>query len=208
VAPDGRPRPCQPPCCLRPEPIPRSGRPGRIRGWQGHRSGNPGSATAQRCSLRCITSTRYSASARLGHGSPVFTSALLTTRAHCGHAGPLRHVTGFPGPGLLRVLRPTATASAGDERSHRPTETGCPGTGPPRWFPRSLSNPLTGSAPTYAPAASPRLPRSPSPWPPRRRLQPARKFPHRRRCCCRRQGARCYPPHIRQIRGGGSLEKR
>ena len=41
--------------------------------------------------------------------------------------------------------------------------------GPTKWFPRSLSNPSTGSAPSYAPATSPRLRRSLSPWPPGRR---------------------------------------
>jgi hypothetical protein len=43
------------------------------------------------------------------------------------------------------------------------------GEGPPGWFPRSPSDRSTGSAPSYAPAASPRLRRSPSPWPPCRR---------------------------------------
>ncbi len=32
---------------------------------------------------------------------------------YCDHTGPLRHVTGFPGLGLLRVLRPTPARSAG-----------------------------------------------------------------------------------------------
>ena len=107
----------------------------------------PGSATAHRCSFFCMLSTRHSASSRSGnrssHGSPVFTSALLRLLGCCGHAGPLRHVTGFPGLGLLRVLRPIPAASAGDGPSRRPA--GCwPGRGPPRWFPRSLSNRSTG----------------------------------------------------------------
>ena len=51
--------------------------------------------------------------------------------------------------------------------------------GPTKWFPRSLSNPSTGSVPSYAPATSPRLRRSPSPWPPGRRCEPAQKFPSR-----------------------------
>ena len=85
-------------------------------------------------------------------------------------------MTGFPGLGLLRVLRPTPAASAGDGPSRRPA--GCwPGRGPPGWFPRSLSNRSTGSAPSYAPAASPRLRRRPSPWPPGRRHHTGRGVP-------------------------------
>ena len=163
----------------------------------------PGSATAHRCSFFCITSTRYSASSRSGHGSPVFTDALPDQLRCCEHAGPLRHVTGFPGPGLLRVLRPIPAASTGDGPSRRPA--GCwPGRGPPGWFPRSPSNRLTGSAPNYAPATSPRLRRRHSPWPPDRRHQPAKEFPARRR----RAGARCSPALIYQVRAGGSLEGR
>ena len=65
----------------------------------------------------------------------------------CEHAGPLRHVTGFPGLGLLRVLRPIPAASAGDGSSRRPA--GCwPGKGPPGWFPRSRLNPRQGRRPT------------------------------------------------------------
>ena len=33
---------------------------------------------------------------RLGHGTPVFTGGLLGQRLGCVHAGPLRHVAGFP----------------------------------------------------------------------------------------------------------------
>jgi hypothetical protein len=59
----------------------------------------------------------------------------------------------------------------------------------------------TGSTSSSAPAASPRLRRSSSPWPPGRRLRPteelsARPVPN----------ARCSPAHIRQIGAGGLLE--
>ncbi len=123
-------------------------------------------------------------------------------RRRCEYTGPLRHVTGFPGPGLLRVLRPTPTASAGDERSRR--AAGCRPGGPPGWFPRSYPNPSTGSASSFAPATSPRLRRRPSPWPPDRRHQPVQEFSARHR----RADARCYPAQIRQVRAGGSLEGR
>ena len=56
-------------------------------------------------------------------------------------------MTGFPGLGLLRVLRPIPTASTGDGSSRRPA--GCwPGRGPPGWFPRSRLNPRQGRRPT------------------------------------------------------------
>ena len=137
----------------------------------------PGSAFAHWCSFVCITSTRCSASSRSGNEAPVFTSDLLEQRGRCDHAGPLRHVTGFPGLGLLPVLRPIPVASTGDGSSRRPA--GCwPGRGPPRWFPRSLSNPSTGSAPSYAPATSPRLRRRHSPWPPAGETHRPESSPH------------------------------
>ena len=80
--------------------------------------------------------------------------------------------------------------------------------GPAGWFPRSLPNRSTGSAPSYAPAASPRLRRRPSPWPPDRRHHPAREFPDRPRSWPCRSGARCNPAQIRQVGAGGSLEGR
>jgi len=101
--------------------------------------------------------------------------------------------------GLLQVLRRTSTASTGDESSRRRAGRP-PMTGPSRWFPRSLLNPSTGSAPNYAPATSPRLRRRHSPWPPDRRHHPAKEFPTRRHG---RVGARCNPAQIRQIRAGG-----
>ena len=121
-------------------------------------------------------STRRSASWRPGHGSPVFTGGLPILLQSRDSAGPLGHVAGFPGLGLLRVLRPIPAVSAGDGPSRR--SAGCrSGRGPPGWFPRSLLNRSTGSVPNYAPAASPRLRRRPSPWPPGGRYQPAWEFP-------------------------------
>ena len=152
-------------------------------------------AIAQWCSFVCMASTRDSASIEQGHEAPVFTSDLLASHRCCEHTGPLRHVHGFPVLGLLRVLRPTSPASTGD-RSSPPYRQG-----PTKWFPRSLSNPSTGSVPSYAPATSPRLRRSPSPWPPGRRHQPAKEFPARPS----RSGARCNPAPICQVRAGGLL---
>jgi hypothetical protein len=107
-------------------------------------------------------------------------------------------VAGSPDLGLLRVLRPIPAASAGDGPSRRPA--GCwPGRAPTGWFPRSLPNRWTGSTPSYAPATSPRLRRSPSPWPPDRRHHPTMEFPARPS----RAGARCCPAQIRPVRAGG-----
>jgi hypothetical protein len=81
---------------------------------------------AHRCSFLCRPSTRASASSRLGHGALIFIGDLLGYIGYCEYAGPLRlhpvtvPVAGFPGLGLLRVLRPLPTASASDEPS-RPT---------------------------------------------------------------------------------------
>ena len=160
----------------------------------------PGSTFAQWCSFVCIASTRASASSRLGHGAPVFTGDLLGQCFGCVHAGPLRHVAGFPDRGLLRVLRPIPPASTGDGPSHPPSSDD--GEGPTGWFPRSLANRSTGSAPSYAPAASPRLRRRPSPWPPGRRYQPAKEFPDPWR------GMRCSAAVIHQVQAAGSLEGR
>ena len=80
----------------------------------------PGLAVAHRCSFACITRTRRPASERSGHGAPVFTSDLRDQPVRREHTGPLRHVTGFPDLGLLRVLRPTPPASAGNGPSRRP----------------------------------------------------------------------------------------
>ena len=152
-------------------------------------------AIAQWCSFVCMASTRDSASTGQGHEAPVFTSDLLASHRSCEHTGPLRHVHGFPVLRLLRVLRPTSPASTGD-RSSPPRWQG-----PTKWFPRSPSNPSTGSVPSYAPATSPRLRRSPSPWPLGRRHQPAKEFPARPG----RSGARCNPAPICQVRAGGLL---
>ena len=122
-----------------------------------------GSLIAQWCSPVCIASTRAFASIRLGHGAPVFTSVLLVVQQAARLAGPLRPVTGSPGPRgrssrlrLLRVLRPTPAASADDGPS-RPASSALVGEGPPGWFPRSLCNRSSGEVSGYAPAASPHL---------------------------------------------------
>src|SRR6266496_5239222 len=72
-----------------------------------------GSALAHRCSFVWIPSTRAPATVGGGNGAPVFTGDLLAFQdLGCGHAAALGHVTGFPGLGLLRRLRPTPRPSA------------------------------------------------------------------------------------------------
>ena len=91
----------------------------------------------------CIVCTRTSASKRLGHGAPVFTSDLHTQRFCCEHAGPLRHVHGFPVLGLLRVLRPTSPASTGNASSRPPPWLGSGG-GTNEMVPTFILEPFNG----------------------------------------------------------------
>ena len=129
----------------------------------------PGSATAQSCSLACILDTPANGPTTAAPpGAPVFTGAsvdiavslLLVT------AAALRHVTGSPGLGLLRRLRPVPTRSV-DGGPNPSAPAGRAGTGV-----RTGTVPVftvirsTKEEPDFVPAASPRLPRSTSPWPP------------------------------------------
>ena len=140
---------------------------------------------------------------RSGSGAPVFTSGLRDQHVCCEHTGPLRHVTGFPGLGLLRVLRPIPPASAGNGPSRRPAQCR-PVREPAGWFPRSLSNRLTGSAPSYAPATSPRLRRRHSPWPPASATSTDQRVTAHNNWC---SGVRCCAALIRQVRAAGCLEE-
>jgi len=124
-----------------------------------------GPSVAHRCSLVWIFSTREQASSRLGHGASVFTGDLLTfQQPPCQPAGSLRHVTGFPGLGLLRTLRPIPASSAdsGPARRHPPRAAvrATPGR-----FPRSPRLDRRGRRPALPLAASPRVRRRPSSWP-------------------------------------------
>ena len=108
---------------------------------------------------------------------------------------PFPMCTGFPRLGVLRRLRPVPTRSADDGPSPTATlETWQPGrTGTVPAFTVIRS---TKEEPSSVPAASPRLPRSTSPWPPGTDTHmPAREFPARPR----RHGCAPRPAHIRQI---------
>src|SRR5439155_12765715 len=58
--------------------------------------------------------------------------------------------------------------------------------------PTFTTNRLTASVPSFSPAASPRLRRSLSPWPPGRPSPPASESPWGK-------GVRCFPAQIRQV---------
>lgn len=138
----------------------------------------PGSDLAQRCNRVCIVSTRAHAREGSGHGASVFTGAspfvlvrLLIT------LDPFAMWTAFPSSDYYGSSAPPRPARQTMYPAGSPTTgRGMFPAGPGRFL-RSLRNPSTGSAPSYAPAPSPRLRRSPSPWPPDRRHHPAQEFP-------------------------------
>jgi len=75
--------------------------------------------------------------------------------------------------------------------------------GQPGTLPTFTAHRSTGSVPNFAPAASPRVRRRHSSWPPYRRLQPARESPTDRD----RVGVHRTPAHIRQVGAGVPLER-
>ena len=111
--------------------------------------------------------------------------------------------TGFPALGLLRGLRPApAHQSATDLPTTAPAAAvgGRPGTVPTFTMHRSI-----GEAPSSTPAASPRLRRRPSPWPPHRQPKPASELI---RPPSLSEVMRCTPAHIRQVRAGSAITER
>ena len=113
---------------------------------------------------------------RSGHSTSVFTGASSTLpvsslRTRCR-----------PSPGG-RLSRPRTTTTApphpwplGRRRANPPATWLARRRDGQGWFPRSLLHRSTGEVPNFAPAASPRLRRRPSSWPPGRRLHPAQEF--------------------------------
>jgi hypothetical protein len=86
-------------------------------------------------------------------------------------------VVGFPGLGLLRTLRPAPQSSVDGGPCPPPALAGPAGRATLGRFPRSPAIRLAGSAPGYAPTASPRVRRRPSSWPPHRLRFPASESP-------------------------------
>jgi hypothetical protein len=125
------------------------------RGWQDRRSDRQGkpSPTAAASSASQVPGTRL---VEVGprradmHRRPPRSASMVRIRwtpSPCGRLSRSRTTTGPP---------PLPTASAGDGPSRQPPGR-WPVRAPPGWFPHSLSNPWTGSAPSCAHATSPRL---------------------------------------------------
>ncbi len=136
-------RPCALPCC--PHPVPRHDEESRVTN-EVEQIIEPAAriATAQRCSFRCILRTRSHATSGSGHGAPVFTSGLHSMIGDCEHAGPLRHVTGFPDLGLLRILRPPH-GGIGRRRAFPPDHWMRPGKGATARVPTYTVGSIDGS---------------------------------------------------------------
>ena len=138
----------------------------------------PGSATAQRCSLACISDTRDHDPNRPGLGrwySPAHLSALqlLAARNRCR-----------PSP-CDRLSRPRTTTAAPPRPGpigRRWAQPAAPRrkrgqTGEDRDGSRVHCDSLDEGGARLCPAASPRLPRSTSPWPPANHHESARSSP-------------------------------
>jgi hypothetical protein len=123
--------------------------------------------------LAWISRTLRSARYRVSSSSPVFTGDLRAFQNPlCRLAGPLRHAHVSHVPGLLRDLRPISQSTVGNEPAHlRPGWPEDRATRDGSHVHPGIDRP--GRRPSFVPAASPRLRRSPSPWPPHRHNQPA-----------------------------------
>jgi hypothetical protein len=107
-----------------------------------------------------------------------------------------------------RLSRPRTTTAAPSRPATNSRRRACPppawtagGEGGPRTVPTFTINRSTGSVPSYSPAASPRVRRRPSPWPPGRPPQPASESPSHaagRTCAAAR-------PRSARFRAGFSL---
>jgi hypothetical protein len=118
-------------------------------------------------------------------------------------AAALRHVTGFPGPGLLRRLRPTRPVQR-SVRLSRPARWVPAGREPARMGPVFTVIRSAEEEPDCVPATSPRLRRRLSAWPP----GPANEdlSGSSRRNGKQRDAPR--PAQIRQVRAGVKVEGR
>ena len=121
----------------------------------------------------------------------------------CEHTGPLRHVTGFPSLGLLRVLRPIPPASAGNGPL-LPTSRMLAGEGTGRMVPTFTSQPFDRvgaqlcpcNIATATPQAFTVASRSAT-------STDQRVTAHNNWC----SGVRCCAAPIRQVRAAGYLEE-
>ncbi len=140
-----------------------------------NRSSNrrPGSATAQRCSLAWISSTRGSAPPRASSSSLMFTSVLLVFQHPKPRdlLAPLAMCRAFPGSDYYGASAPSRgrQPAMGLPRHHPDGVSGARAAGDGSHVHRATDR--RGRRPADAPAASPRLRRSSSPWPPRRSME-------------------------------------
>jgi len=109
---------------------------------------------------------------RPGSGSPAFTGGSfgITVPSLLITAAALPHVTGSPGPRVLRRLRPFPTRSVDDGPNRRSVLAARP-SGKTGKVPVFTAVRSTKEESSCAPAASPWLTRSTSPWPPGRHPQ-------------------------------------
>src|SRR5437764_11151978 len=140
-----------------------------------NRSSNrrPGSATAQRCSLAWISSTRGSAQPRAASSSLIFTSVLLVFQHPEPRdlLAPLAMCRAFPGSDYYGASVPSRgrQPATGLPCHHPDRVSGARAAGDGSHIHRATDR--RGRRPADAPAASPRLRRSTSPWPPPRSLE-------------------------------------
>ena len=190
--------PTLPPGCPEPAPTQPRGRPGHRRGCRGHRTDaqDHRSPTDATWSASPVPAPRQSLS---GHGTSIFTGDLRPSSPVVARLlPPFAMYTAFPCLGLLRRLRPVREPSADDGPARRRpgwAAAGAAADGSHVHHDRS-----TGSVPSSSPAASPRVRRRPSSWPPCRRLHPAQESP------TTSVGVHRYPAHIHQVGAGATLE--
>ena len=141
--------------------------------------------------------------------APVFTGASSDIDSHPSFSLPLPPFPmwpAFPASDYYGGSAPSRPHRSTANPAHPPQLAAREWAGP-GWFPRSLLIRSTGEAPSFAPAASPRLRRRPSPRPPGpSTCKPSEEFPTRRR---RRGTGRCapHPAQIRQIRAGRHIKR-
>jgi hypothetical protein len=156
-------------------------------------SGSP--VPAPRPAPPWATARRYSPASSWHASSPAADSLPpFAMPRHCGACG--------------RLSRPRTTTAAPSRPATNSRRRACPppawtagGEGGPRTVPTFTINRSTGSVPSYSPAASPRVRRRPSPWPPGRPPQPASESPSHaagRACAAAR-------PRSARFRAGFSL---
>jgi hypothetical protein len=101
-----------------------------------------------------------------------------------------------------RLSRPRTTPEAPPHPGANSRQRACPPmAGSPRTVPTFIADRSTGAAPSFSPAASPRVRRRPSSWPPRRPRNSGAGVAHPIKA-----GAHCCSAHIHQVGADAALE--